>query len=598
VLDGATCDAQVTSGCGQIPKAVRVGLSPQAIAIDLSTDTVYVADQGFNDLGQSGDTVSVLDGASCNGVRSSGCGNVHTITVGKGPGGIALDDATQTAYITNQTAGTVSVIDMATCDGTDTSGCGQKTTTITVGASPFAVTVDQKRHILYVANNFDDTISFISTAACDATNTSGCAKPAPTVQVGKGPEALALDSLGNTLYVANAVDNTVSVLDASSCQSGLRDCRTAPRVAEVGTQPSGVAVDTTNNSVYVSNQGLGSVSVLDAKTCNSNETAGCSKPRATVHVGSSPAGVAVDQATNTVYVANNGGNTVSVIDAASCNATDQSGCSRPVATVRVGSNPFGIAVDQTTDSVYVTQPGASNEIDSTDAGNTDQGDTVSVVNGASCNATDQSGCSQSPVTVTVGQGPFALAIDAATNTIYVANTGELFESGHGGDTVSVIDGATCDGVDDSGCGQTPARVTVGPYPFGVAVDGAANKVFVVNNNGGDGPSSLSVINGSTCDATTVSGCIMTPRSIPGVGRAPNGIAFDPSTNSVYTANYQDASVSVIRTTNRNSATSLPRLAAGSLPSAVAVDPVDHTIYVADTESGTVAVLPDRMAASG
>ena len=71
---------------------------------------------------------------------------------------------------------------------------------------------------------------------------------------------------------------------------------------------------------------------------------------------------------------------------------------------------------------------------------------------------------------------------------------------------------------------------------------------MANNNGGDGPASLSVINGANCDATNTTGCGKTPPAIPGVGRAPNGIAFDPTTHTVYTANFQDATVSVINVT--------------------------------------------------
>jgi YVTN family beta-propeller protein len=587
VFDGATCDGVVTSGCGQAPKTVHVGLEPQNIEVDQVTNTVYVSDQGYNATGHPGDTVSVIDGVTCNGAQSSGCGQVATITVGAGPGWIAFDDAAHTAYTANQSAGTVSVINTATCDATDTSGCGQKTTTVTVGAQPWTLTVDQKLHSLYVANNDDDAVSVINTATCNATTTSSCRKIPPTVQVGKGPQDLVADPATGTVYSANFIDNTVSVLDAATCDATTTSgCRTVPQTAAVGTAPSGVAVDTANDSVYVTNQGPGTVSVLDANTCNSKNSAGCHSPAATMHVGASPAGVAIDQTTGTAYVANNGGNTVSVIDTATCNATDHTGCDQPPATVTVGSNPFGIAVDQATDSVYVTELGQS-----------DEGDTVSVINGATCNATVRTGCGQTPATVTVGEGPFGIAVNTTTNTVYVANTGQLFES-HGGDTVSVIDGASCNGTVSSGCATTPTQVTVGPYPFGVAVDATTNKVFVVNNNGGDGPATLSVINGSTCDAADISGCSTAPSSLAGVGRAPNGIAFDPSNNAVYTANYLDASVSIVGVDHPRSTAVPSRLAADSLPTAVAVDPANHTVYVTSTQDGTVAVLSDHTPANG
>jgi YVTN family beta-propeller protein len=56
---------------------------------------------------------------------------------------------------------------------------------------------------------------------------------------------------------------------------------------------------------------------------------------ATIPVGSSPDAVAADPAAGTIYVANVGDNTVSVIDAATGTVT---------ATIGVGSSPDGVAV--------------------------------------------------------------------------------------------------------------------------------------------------------------------------------------------------------------------------------------------------------------
>ena len=83
-----------------------------------------------------------------------------------------------------------------------------------------------------------------------------------------------------------------------------------------------------------------------------------------------------------------------------------------------------------------------------------------------------SGCGQTPPTVAVGGFPSLLAVDRVTHTIYVANTDDS--------TVSVIDGNTCNGTDASGCGQTPPTVAVGSGPEGVAVNQATETIYVGN----------------------------------------------------------------------------------------------------------------------
>jgi YVTN family beta-propeller protein len=136
-------------------------------------------------------------------------------------------------------------------------------------------------------------------------------------------------------------------------------------------------------------------------------------------------------------VANSNDDTVSVISAAACNPAHLSGCRRAWPTVTVGSVLlFGIAIDQATDTVYVTNLG---------------GNTVSVINGATCNAQVTTGCGKTPATIAVGNGPAGVAIDQATGTVYVANAGD--------NTVSVINGATCNAQVTTGCRKRPPTET-------------------------------------------------------------------------------------------------------------------------------------------
>ena len=80
------------------------------------------------------------------------------------------------------------------------------------------------------------------------------------------------------------------------------------------------------DTVYVANSGNSTVSVFNGATCNGHNTSGCGQTPATVPVGSIPLGIFADPANDTVYIPNAGETDVSMIDSATCNATDLAAC--------------------------------------------------------------------------------------------------------------------------------------------------------------------------------------------------------------------------------------------------------------------------------
>ena len=456
------------------------------------TDTLFVSNNGAEDGFPVGGpavnaAVSVVNAATCNAKNTSGCNRRAPVAfVGSHPGQAAIDQATNTAFVpTNQNA--VTILNGATCDTTDRAGCGQTTPSTPAGLNATSAAINQATHTVYVGDGLfgGDTpslgIAVINAAACNTKITSGCGTNPPMVPMNFNPFALAVNPATNTIYATNELSLTG--------------------------RPGNT------------------VSVIDGATCDAANTTGCAKTPATVTVGKAPAGVAVDQATDTVYAANSGSGTVSVINGATCNGTVTSGCGQKPRQVHVKTPPFSVAVDQATDTVYVLNPGSPG--------------TVSVINGSTCNAKVTSGCGQAPPTVTVGDifpsraplGEEGLAVDQATDTIYVVNTGD--------DTVSVINGATCNGTVTSGCGQKPAHVAVGRMAQGyVAVDQATGQVYVSNLI----DDTVSVINGADCNGHVTSGCARTPPTVL-AGPGPDGVAVDQATDTVYAAGQGGADVS-------------------------------------------------------
>jgi DNA-binding beta-propeller fold protein YncE len=182
-----------------------------------------------------------------------------------------------------------------------------------------------------------------------------------------------------------------------------------------------------------------------------------------------------------------------------------------------------------------------------------------VFNGAICSAAATLGCGQTPATIAVGSSGNAprnssleLAIDQPTNTIYAANlfnTGQFSPPPFLGNSVDVIDGATCDAKDTSGWGQTPATVTlaanppVGSNPAAIAFDQSTDTIYTANIADGENPGTVSVINGATCNAQDTSGCAQTPATAP-AGFGATGLAIDHAANKIYVTNDEDTSVSV------------------------------------------------------
>jgi len=490
----------------------------------------------------------------------------------------------------------MSAFDGRSCNASDLAECAaQKRGIVVVGPpQPFEVafflTVDVPLHTVYVVNQGDDDLSVIDTHACSGRHLAACAtlRP-PTIHTGEDPEFVAVNTLTQTLYTANQVGNDVSVIDASRCDadntSGCR--RPAPAVSIP--QAFGLAVDATVHTAYVTTV-ASAVAMIDTRECNAHRLAGCATPPSTTAVGPNPVAVAVDQRTHTVFVADQGtgpgtGGAVSVINADSCNAGNQAGCARVESLDVPGGNPDGIAVDPGTDTVYVTTitSGGPN--------------LLSVFNGATCDAENTTGCGQTPTTLQIGQSAvggsdLSVAISQETNTLYVTN---VTYGNQTADTVFVINGKTCDAADTAGCSQTPATITVGSDPRELAVDPATDTIYVANHAQGDLQGTVSVINGATCNGSDTSGCGQTPPTVA-AGYGAFGIALDAATNTIYVTNLQDTSVSVINGSICNAADQSgcgqrpPKVAVGSAPWNIAVDEGDGTAYVVNLDD-TVSLIP-------
>jgi DNA-binding beta-propeller fold protein YncE len=246
--------------------------------------------------------------------------------------------------------------------------------------------------------------------------------------------------------------------------------------------------------------------------------------------------------------------------------------SQETAEVRTGLAPSAVIVDASSATAY-TADLLSN--------------TVTVVDLRHCRIGDVSGCaSAAAAAVAVGGRPDGLALDAATGTLYVANSADS--------SVSVVDVRDCVAGDTSGCMQAPATVAVGASPGDVVVDSERSTAYVTDS----GSNTLSVIDLRHCHAADTAGCSAATATVI-VGQIPAQPAFDPTTLTVYVTLVGEGNVAVVDARrcfadDTSGCAELPaKVPVGLLPAGITVVPEISTAYVANEGSATISMIDLR-----
>jgi len=229
-------DPSTNSQVGQAytSAALGVGDNPQGLAVNTGLSLLYVADTGTNH-------VTVFDIST--GIAPA---RIQYILVGAGPLGVAIDQTTYTAFVTDSLGNTVSVIQPGT----------YSVTTTTVGASPFGVAVNPANDNVIVTNSAAGTVSVLNGFTYNVI---------ATIKIGDTPQGIDINTAANTAYVADASTGAVTVINLATF---------APLASTipVGAGPYGVAflLNPANpsfpNLVFVTNNGPNTVSVINPAT--------------------------------------------------------------------------------------------------------------------------------------------------------------------------------------------------------------------------------------------------------------------------------------------------------------------------------------------
>ncbi|HZZ92496.1 MAG TPA: Ig-like domain repeat protein [Usitatibacter sp.] len=292
--------------------------------------------------------------------------------------------------------------------------------------------------------------------------------------------------------------------------------------------------------------------------------------RAPVVTGDTPRAVAVNPVTNTAYVINEFGNSVSVVNGATGAVT---------ATVPVGNRPEYIAVNPQTNRIYVSQGDASLTVID---GNTNTpasyalGSTgpiaINPANGIvyivrlSSPATDEvtrfddTGATPTWYSLSTGSfQPMDMTLDPLTNILYVVH----YPAGH----VRAIDGSSTSDFPPS------VQIDVGKPADVIAMNPITNRIYALTENTA---SPIAIIDGADNSLTTLGPAVT----------APKAVAINPVTNKIYAA--FDAQVVVLDgATNRMSFVASGT--SGSGPVAIGINVVTNKIYVPNAD-GTLTVI--------
>jgi YVTN family beta-propeller protein len=333
----------------------------------------------------------------------------------------------------------------------------------------------------------------------------------------------------------------------TACLPGDCACGRACAQALTSAQPAGtlisdhgIVLNTAAHKIYAVDQAHGGVVVINSRT-------GAARSIAT---GARPDAIAVNNATNLVYVVNSGAGNVSVIDGASDLVTG---------TIKTDRRPYYIAVNEATNKAYVsntfskvmtvldlsTDTPSDWLIGSGDAVAVDsKNDQVYLLGYEDPNLRSMNGATGEVTREPVGSiHAWAQAIDEGMRKLYVTRVGSA--------DVLVVDLES----------RAHMVIKVGDFPCAIAVNPKTHMAYVANY----ADNTVSVIDGAN---GTVRG------TIP-VGSHPQSVAVDPNRNRVYVGNVQGDNVSVIDASRMKVIQTLP---AGSHPYAVVTDPETGAVY--------------------
>ena len=242
----------------------------------------------------------------------------------------------------NLSANTISVFRNVATSGAITSGSFAAKVDFAVGSAPYGITIadidgDGKLDVI-TANNSANTVSVLRNTASSGSITSGSFAIKVDFATGTNPMGVAVNDIDQDgkpdIAVANFYTNTVSLLRNTSTVGSIASGSFAARVDfATGTHPYNVAIGDIDGDgkpdLVVANQGSNTISVLRNIAVAGTISTASLASKVDFATGAQPYHVAIGDIDGDgkmdVAVANNGGNSVSILRNAATSGTITTG---------------------------------------------------------------------------------------------------------------------------------------------------------------------------------------------------------------------------------------------------------------------------------
>jgi YVTN family beta-propeller protein len=309
--------------------AIKVGSSPQAIAISPNSHTAYVANAGSDTVtpinttthrpgppikvGTSPQAIAITPDGRTAYVANAGSDTVTPINttthrpgppikVGTSPRAIAITPDGRTAYVLDWGSAAVTPIEVAT---------GRARPAIPVGSYPFAITIAPGGRTAYVASYGANTVTPITVAT---------GRPGRAIPAGQAPDALAVTPDGSTVYAVGGDSGTLTPIATATGRAG--------RPTPLGYSPAAIAISRSGATAYVVNTISGTVTPVSTRT-------GRAGPPIGVGPYSYPLAIALAPSGHTAVVVGTFAGRVALLNTRT---------RRTIAQIKIGRYPVAVAI--------------------------------------------------------------------------------------------------------------------------------------------------------------------------------------------------------------------------------------------------------------